>query len=97
MLSMRFRHIKPKRLGRAGKIMSLTECNLQTKECELPFEISAVHQSHLNTVDDELMVCSKDGVWYFAKFSENEVTCYPLTSEIDLNGNWVFDQAAGAT
>ncbi|KAL5256307.1 hypothetical protein ACHWQZ_G011506 [Mnemiopsis leidyi] len=106
----RVSYFKPKKVGgfkvTAGKggkcwiflddlLIKHNIANNKTKECELPFEISAVHQSHLNPVDDELMVCSKDGVWYFAKFSENEVTCYALTSEIDFNGNWVLDQAAG--
>jgi hypothetical protein len=68
---------------------------IQTKECELPFEISSVQQSFLNPDDDELIVCSKEGKWYFVKFSDKKFSCYPLTSLMDIEGKWVLDQAAG--
>ena len=69
--------------------------NFQTKECELPFEISSVRQSHLNADNDELIVQSREGVWYFVKLSDKNFSCYPLTSEAEVAGNWVLDQAAG--
>ena len=67
----------------------------QTKECELPFEISSVRQSRLNADNDELIVQSREGVWYFVKLSDKNFSCYPLTSEAEVAGNWVLDQAAG--
>ena len=49
----------------------------------------------MNSDDDELLVSSKDGVWYFVKFSEKKFSCFPLTSETEVGGSWVLDQAAG--